>query len=220
MSELELDCEIREQKGSAVARRLRATGLLPAVIYGHEKEPELVSVAASDFQRLYVATRGHTAVLTLNIKTDGRHKKENVIVKEVQRHPTREAILCVDFQRVSLRERVRVDVAIVLVGRAPGVEAGGTVDQVTRELHVECPVAQMPETIEADISRLEIGDVLTAADLVLPTGATLLSELEAVIATVVPPRVEEVAAPAPEITEAAEPELIRPKREEEEEPEA
>jgi large subunit ribosomal protein L25 len=214
MSELELDCEVRGQVGTSAARKLRASGLLPAVIYGREKGPEPVAVAASAFRRLQASVHGHTVVLTLNVKHDGHHKKENVIVKEVAREATTDRVLNIDFLRVSLRERLRVAVPVVLLGKAPGVEAGGVMDQVARELEVECSVTQIPQGLEVDVSQMKIGDVLTAAAVSLPERVTLVSSLETVVATVVPPKVEE-AAPVAEV--AAEPELIRPAAEEEEE---
>lgn len=211
MSELQLDCEVREGVGSSAAKKIRAKGFLPAVIYGHEKKPETVAVAAGEFHRLYSAIGGHAVIVALNVKAGGRARKENVIIKEVQRQATTDRVLNIDFQRVSLRERVRVEVAVTLAGTAPGVDAGGWLDQVTHQLQVECPAAHIPEALEVDVSQLNIGDLLTAADVALPKGATLLSAPDTVVATVVPRKVEE-AAPEP----VAEPELIRRRPEEEE----
>lgn len=217
MDELQLDCEIREGVGSSAARRLRAKGFVPGVIYGHERKPEVVAVSAGAFQRLQSSVGGRTVVIALEVREGGRHRKENVIVKEVQREATSSRVLNVDFQRVSLRERVRVNVPVVLTGLAVGVDKGGVLDQVTHEMEVECPAAQIPESFEVDVAKLEIGDVLTAADVELPERVALLTAGDTVVATLVPPRVEEEVA---EEAAIAEPELIGREPREEEEGEA
>jgi len=219
MSELQLHCEVREQVGSSAAKKFRAKGLVPGVVYGHEKKPDPVVVPAGELRKVLSVTGGHAAVITLEVEEGGKRKKENVIIKEVQRFPTIDRILNVDFQRVSLQEKVRVDVPLALIGTAPGVDEGGMLDQVTHVLHIECPAGRIPERLEVDVSQLSIGDMVAASEVSLPKGVLLLSAPETVVATVVPPRVEVVEVAAPEPT-VAEPELIRKKPTEEEASEA
>src|SRR6266576_3146627 len=140
------------------------------------------------------------------------------LIREIQRHPIRPDIIHVDFYEIHATEKVKLKIPVHLVGNPDGVRnAGGVLDQVTREVEIEVLPENIPDRVELDVNALKIGDSLHVRDLSIPN-ARILTEADLTIATVVPPRAEEVAAPTPEAaTEVAEPELIRKVREGEEE---
>src|SRR5207248_641628 len=140
------------------------------------------------------------------------------LIREIQRHPIRPDIIHVDFYEIHATEKVKLKVTVHLVGNPDGVRnAGGVLDQVTREVEIAVLPENIPDRVELDVTALKIGDSLHVRELNIPN-ATILTLADLTIATVVPPRAEEVAAPAPEAaTEVAEPELIRKVREGEEE---
>src|SRR5205807_8387311 len=139
------------------------------------------------------------------------------LIREIQRHPLRPDIIHVDFYEIRGGEKITLKVPVHLVGTADGVRnAGGVLDQVTREVEIEVLPEHIPDRVELDVTALKIGDSLHTRDLVI-ANAVILTGADLTIATVVPPRAEEVAAPTPEAaTEVAEPELIRKVREGEE----
>jgi large subunit ribosomal protein L25 len=174
----------RPAEGSRANRRLRRTGLVPGIVYGGEGEPVAFQVDARELRQA-LAHAG--AVITLTV--DG-HGQAPVVLKEQQRHPVTGHTLHVDLLRVDLRQRIHATVVLELTGAddAPGVKAGGVLEQVTRDLNIEALPNEIPDTIEHDVSELEIGDTITLAAVTAPAGVTLLDDPETVIVTVTPPR--------------------------------
>jgi large subunit ribosomal protein L25 len=144
-------------------------------------------------------------------------KKSRTLIREIQRHPVRPDIIHVDFYEIHAHEKITLEVPVHLVGTPDGVRnAGGVLDQVLREVKIEVLPEHIPDRVALDVTNLKIGDSLHVRDLSIPN-AVILNGPDLTIATVVPPRAEEVAAPTPEAaTEVAEPELIRKVREGEE----
>jgi large subunit ribosomal protein L25 len=199
MSEYQLAAESRTDTGKGAARRVRAAGRVPAVLYGHGIKPEHLSINAREFGQA-LRSGGANALLELQLgKT--RHL---ALAREVQRHPVRGTFTHVDFLVVRRGEKVTVSVPVHLTGSAPGVLQGGILDQDLHQLSVEAEVTAVPEAIEADVSGLEIGDVLRVGDLKAPAGATVLDDAEASVVSVVAPTVEPAAAEEEEGAEAAE----------------
>ena len=199
MSEYQLAAESRTDTGKGAARRVRADGRVPAVLYGHGIKPEHLSINAREFGQA-LRSGGANALLELQLgKT--RHL---ALAREVQRHPVRGTFIHVDFLVVRRGEKVTVSVPVHLTGSAPGVLQGGILDQDLHQLSVEAEVTAVPEAIEADVSGLEIGDVLRVGDLKAPAGATILDDAEASVVSVVAPTVEPAAAEEEEGAEAAE----------------
>jgi len=213
---ISLTAERRTERGSAAARRLRAQGRVPAVIYGHGREPEALSLLRADLEK--ALSGGGVGTTLIELTVDGRPVK--TLIREIQRTPVRREIAHVDFYEVHAHEAITVKVPVHLVGTPEGVRtAGGVLDQVLREIEIRVLPDQIPARVELDVSALTIGKSLHVGDIRLEHG-TILTPAGETVCTVVPPRVEEVVAPAPEAAaEAAEPELIRKPRAEEE-PEA
>ncbi|HZD73905.1 MAG TPA: 50S ribosomal protein L25/general stress protein Ctc [Actinomycetota bacterium] len=201
MSEFQLAAESRTDTGKGAARRVRAAGRVPAVLYGHGIKPEHLSIDAREFGQA-LRSGGANALLELRV---GR-RRHLALAREVQRHPVRGSLTHVDFLVVRRGEKVTVQVPVRLVGEAPGVVQGGILDQDLHQLNVEAEVTAVPEAIDADVSGLQIGDVLRAGDLKAPAGATILDDPEAPVVSVVAPTVEPVEAEEEEGAEAAEPE--------------
>jgi large subunit ribosomal protein L25 len=196
MSEYKLAAENRADTGKGAARRLRAAGRVPAVLYGHGTKPRSLSVDAREFGHALRTDAGTNVLLELAV---GR-TRHLALAKEIQRHPVRGTFTHVDFIVVRRGEKVQVTVPVHLVGEAPGVREGGIADQDLYQVHVEAEVTAVPDAVEADVSGLGIGDVLRVGELKAPEGATILEDPEASVVSVVPPVVE----PEPEEVEEAE----------------
>ena len=217
MEGLVLKAEPRTVTGRRPVRRLRRTGLIPAVLYGPGVEPRNLQVRALDVERVLRAG-GTTQLVDLEI--EGEKRPFKVLIRELQRHPVKRSLLHVDFVQVSLKEKLEVEVPIVLVGESPAVAAGiGTVNQVLDTLAVLCLPTDIPSQIEVDLSALtQENDVIRAADIALPERVELAEEPDAaavVLEYVKPEEEEEVEEEA--VEEGAEPEVIAKGKAEEEE---
>jgi large subunit ribosomal protein L25 len=200
MSEYKLAAENRSDAGKGAARRLRASGRVPAVLYGHGSRPQHLSIDARQFGQALRTDAGVNVLIELEV---GR-ERHLALAKEIQRHPVRGQFLHVDFIQVRRGEKVHVQVPVHLVGEAPGVREGGIADQDLYQVNVEAEVTAVPEVVEADVSGLGIGDVLRVADLKAPGGAVILDDPEASVVSVVAPTVEAEPAAEEEAAEGAE----------------
>src|SRR6267143_1582993 len=203
----------REKTGKGAARQARFAKQVPAVIYGHGRPAQSLMVDALLLEQALSGIDPESTLIELTV--DG--KKTRALIREIQGHPIRPDIIHVDFYEIHAHEKVTLKIPVHLVGAPDGVRnAGGVLDQVTREVEIEVLPEHIPDRVELDVTALKIGDSLHTRDLSIPN-AVILTGADLTIATVVPPRAEEVAAPAPEAaTEVAEPELIRKVREGEE----
>jgi len=208
MSNATLKASRRDSGGKGAARKLRGTGRVPAVLYGHGDRTDSLSVDAHDLELLLQHVNPENTLIGLDI--DG--SRADVLVREIQRHPYRPEVLHVDFLLVHGDETLKLDIPVRLVGTPVGVlDEGGVLDQVLYELHVECLPRNIPDAAEVDISGLHVGDSARVGDLSIPN-VTILMDAELSIASVLQPRVQE-EAPADEAT--AEPEVLRAKSTEE-----
>ena len=198
----------RENAGKGPARQTRAAGMIPGVIYGGGKEPVSVSVDGRTFVQLLTGRYGGHAVLKIDV--DERPEfNTTCVLKHLQHDDVRGDVIHIDFLRISLDERIQTMVAIELVGHAKGLLAGGVLDQIARDVEVECRALDTPEKLTLDVSELEIGDTVTVASLQAPPDVTIITDSESPVASVHAPRlVEETEEEAEEGEEAAEPELI------------
>src|SRR5216110_3917444 len=201
-----LSATARDKTGKGAARQARFEKKVPAVIYGHGRATQPLMVDALALEKALTGIEPESTLIELTV--DG--KKARTLIREIQRHPLRPDIIHVDFYEIKADEKITLKVPVHLVGTADGVRnAGGVLDQVTREVEIEVLPENIPDRVELDANALKIGDSLHVRDLSIPN-AKILTDAELTIATVVPPRAEEVAAPSPEAaTEVAEPELIR-----------
>jgi len=203
----------RQATGKGGARQARFRGKVPAVIYGHGRDTQSLEVEAKALEKALQGVEPESTIIELAVEG----KTVKTLIREIQRHPLRPDIIHVDFYEIHAAEKVTLKVPVHLVGNPDGVRnAGGVLDQVTREVEIEVLPENIPDRVELDVTALKIGDSRHVRDLSI-ANARILTEAALTIATVVPPRAEEVAAPTPEAaTEVAEPELIRKVREGEE----
>jgi large subunit ribosomal protein L25 len=211
-----LNAQHRQDTGKGAARRLRHGGKIPAVVYGHGREPQALTVDRTEFEKILSQTHGST-ILELDI--DGT--KQRTLVRDVQRHPTKKTVTHVDFMELHAGERIRVDVPIELIGTPDGVRnAGGVLEQFLREIEVEILPKDIPELIKIDVTDMRIVSSMHVRDVTVEN-AKILTDPSVTICTVLPPRVEvEPVAEAVEAEETAEPELIRKAKAEGEEEDA
>ncbi|MBY0525960.1 MAG: 50S ribosomal protein L25 [Gemmataceae bacterium] len=200
---VELATQTRKPHGSNEARRLRRKGLIPAVVYGHEEGTVAVTLAGEDLEK---AIRHGARVVDL--KSDGKVQK--ALIREVQWDHLGKELLHVDFARVAIDERVVLDVRVELRGIAPGVTAGGALDQPLHQLSIECLAISVPDHIRVNIGELQIGQSVHVRDLVLPEGVKAMVDADAIVVQVKAPVVEATAGGVPGApgTETAEPEVI------------
>jgi large subunit ribosomal protein L25 len=183
-----LVAETRDATGKGVARKLRAAGRIPAVVYGREAETKALSVDPSALQRLLQRSgAGMNTLIELSVEDTSR----TVLVKELQRDPVRGRPLHVDFYLIELDQTVEVSVPIHLVGRPQGVEEGGILDHPLREIELECLPQAIPESVDVDVSALDIGDSIHVRDLALPEGVSVQTDENLAVASVVAPAVVE-----------------------------
>jgi large subunit ribosomal protein L25 len=181
--EEKLTAEVRRDTGKGVARKLRASGRVPGILYGHRMEPVALTV---DSRSLYhVLHTGAGSNVLVDLVIDG--KTHLAMPREIQQNHIKGQLVHVDFLAVNRNETIAIDVPIREVGEAPGVKAGGVIEHHLFELHVECLPRDVPEAIDVDVTRLELGDALRVADIEARDGVTILSNPEdSVLAVVVP----------------------------------
>jgi large subunit ribosomal protein L25 len=220
MATAQLAATPRAERGKGAARALRRAGRVPGVVYGHAREPQPLAIDTHELDHLLEQISAENTVVELVVA--GRMAR--TLIREIQRHPFRRQVLHVDFQELVAGEKVTVRIPIVLTGSAVGVRVdGGILDQTLRDLEIEVDPVNIPNHIDVDVTNLVIGASIHVSDLVLPPGVESLVEADTTICVCSAPRavVEEQPAAATETVEpAAEPEVIRKaKTEEEEEPE-
>ena len=207
-----LNVQARTAGGTGDARRLRKTGLIPAIVYGKGIEPKCISVNATEWQLL---SRNELNILSL--VEDG--KETLVLLKEVQHDPIRNRTRHLDFQAISMDQKIKAHVAVRPGHALPaGASAGGLLEQNIHEIEVESLPQDLPEEIIVDVSAMNLGDIIHVGDIQMPEGVTAVTHADIVVFTEVDENAaaaeEEAAAPA-EGEEAAEPEVIAEKKTEE-----
>jgi large subunit ribosomal protein L25 len=212
--------EPRESRGKNEARRLRARGYAPAIVYGAGKDPIPVTVDPAQISRILHSKSGHNTIFNVEVK--GVELTPAMVV-EWQQDPTKDRLLHVDLKRIDLERRLAVKVPVNTAGDPKGVKLqGGLLEVITREVEIECLPDEIPESFTVEVGELMIGQSIRASDLIMPGSAKLLSAADAVIAHVIALRTSETtaetataegAAPA-----AAEPEVVKKGKKEEEAP--
>ena len=217
MAIVSLEGARRETVGKGVARRLRAGGRVPAVFYGRGEDSIPLVLSLKDVEAVIHTADGSNVIVDLKVAGDAARDRK-ALIREIQRDPVAGSILHLDLQHISLTERIVVQVPIVLVGTPVGVkDAGGILEYLLREVDVECLPTDIPAKLEVDVAALNIGDTVHVSD-IKAERATIKTEADRAVATVVPPTVLEEVKPVEEAA-PAEPELIAKEKKEEEEPE-
>ncbi len=168
---LTLIAQTRSDSGKGASRRLRRTGMVPGIIYGTDIEPTKISVKHNELIHHLENEAFYSSIL--KVETDG--KSEKVVLKDLQRHPSKPFIMHLDLLRISSKEAIKMSVPLHFTGEetAPGVKAGGTASHHFTEVEVSCLPANLPEYIDVDVSAMEIGDAIHLSQIKLPEGVEL-----------------------------------------------
>jgi len=196
---ISLQATLRKTAGNGPARQLRRSGKTPAVLYGREVGPVTLAVDTHDFEQIINKYNINQVLIKLNV-TDGGFPDNSVMIKELQVHPLTRDPLHIDFYVIDMQRKITVSIPVVTAGQSPGVEAGGVLQVVRRELDVNCLPGKIPENIEIDISDLEIGDAVHIGDISLVGDVEFLDDENLTVVTVLSPHVE----PEPEEEEELE----------------
>jgi large subunit ribosomal protein L25 len=214
-----VEADLREPGSSNQAKRLRAAGRLPAVLYGEERDPRPIVVSPRHVVEILQSDQGQNAILSLKV-TDGR--EQTALIHDYQVDPISHKLVHCDFKRISLDVAVEVTVPIHTVGDPVGVKVDkGILDHVLREIDVRCLPTAIPDFLEVDVAELGIGDGVHISDLTVPEGVELLVDEDLTVATVAPPQELEVETTEEEdlLGEMEEPEVIGKGGDEDEEEE-
>ena len=205
-----VQAKARDTRGKNAARRTRRSGDIPAVLYGAKKEPLSLSVNPKEITRILHSESGHNTIFDLSLGSE--HTKAMIV--DWQYEPIRGHLLHIDLQRIAMDQRMMVSVPVLLKGEAEGVKTqGGILEQVLREVEIECLPGDIPSHIDADISHLVFGTVLRVSDLLHGGKWKFLTDENQTVAHIT--SVKEVEAPTPEAVAAeaaaapAEPEVIK-----------
>lgn len=205
--EVDIIAAPRGEKGKEAVKRMRRRGRIPAVIYGHTFGSMPVSVDERSFKALMRREKGLHGLLTL--KLGGAEESEHtVVVKELQRHPIKDHILHVDFQRIRSDEKLHAVVSLRFAGEPVGVKSGGILQHYLYEVTVECLPKDLPEEIEVDISGLNLKQNLRVSDLPRLPEVAYVNSPEEIVAAVTPKRVREAARVVEELFEVSEEEAL------------
>ena len=211
MAEVTLEVVRREGSGKGVARKLRQQGKIPAVVYGGHRESVAIEVDRKAVAELIQKSQHGVRSIFL-LKMAGTDQQRHAMIKDIQMDPITRKMTHIDFVRVVMDEVVRVTIPVRVTGTAVGVKTGGLLDFQVRELHIECLPTAIPDSVEVDISALDVHDYIRIADIKLPEAVKVLDDPDRVVVGVTLARAEVVeVAVAPvegEEVVAAEPEVI------------
>lgn len=211
--QVKLKAEPRGNVGRSAVSKLRARGLVPAVIYGGKEKPQPLQVAARDINAMMNQASGENVLVELEIA--GEAPSRTALVQEVQHSPVRGDIRHVDFHAISMDQMIQAEVPLEPMGTAVGVKTfGGLLEQSLRVLAIECLPGDLPDRITVDVSQMNIGDAIHVRDIQLPSGVTPKVQLDLTAFSVVAPVVEEERPAAEAEAAAAGPEVITEKKEE------
>ena len=163
----------RNDGGKGASRRLRRQGLIPGIIYGGGKAPEMIAAVHNKLLQHLEHEAFYSSIV--EVEVDG--KQQRVVLKDLQRHPAKPFVLHLDLQRVAATDRIKMNVPLHFIGEdsAPGIKAGGTISRALVDLEIICEAQNLPEFIEVDVSDMEVGDMLHLTDIQLPEGVEIVA---------------------------------------------
>lgn len=211
MAEIVLEASKRETLGKGV-KRLRREGVVPAIIYGEKEDGTPIELNLKKFVQ---AVKGHSLenlVVAVHLAGQEENEKTMALIRDVQVDPLKDVVIHVDFQKVSLKKKLRLKVHVEAIGDPVGVtQQGGILEYAIRELDIECLATHIPEVIRVDVTNLNVGQSLHVRDLIAPEGVTITSPKDLTVFSVAMPKMEEETPKEGDVTE---PEVIGKKKEE------
>lgn len=215
--QVQLKAKVRTETGKGPVKRLRSSGVVPGVVYGRNTKSLSVTVDLEELGEVLAHATSGNVLVNLEVETGDKTVGHLALIQDVQHHPFRDEVLHVDFREVSATEKMRTTVSVRPIGEPAGVKTGGgTLEFVLRDLNVECLPKDLPDVIEINVEKLEIGQSLNVGSVTAPAGVTLIDPKDRAVFTVAAPMAEEVVETAAEAG-PAEPEVIGEKKAEGEE---
>ncbi len=211
MEKVELKANLREAVGTIAVKKMRASGLVPGIVYHRGEKSIAITVNDKELNRIIHSAGNENVLINLTIEKEKKAKSRAVLIKEVQHHPVKRNILHVDFNEISLSEKVIVEVEIVTQGESIGVKQdGGAMDHPLRIVKVQCLPMDIPKNIVVDVSGMKLNDAIHVKDLVLSDKIKVINDPDTLLLQVKlhEEKVEDATAEAPEL------EVIREKKEE------
>lgn len=210
---IELKATRRNLTGRSGAKRIRGSGKVPAVLYGHGNARP-IELDRTEITKAVRYVDAESILVELEVSDEGKTSKHLALLKDLQVHPLKDNLVHVDFQELDKNKKMHAEVPVVEIGEPAGVKLGGILEHNLRHLHVECLPLDLPESIEVDVSKLELEQALHVSDIVPPKGVTILNHPELRVFAVHAPKAEEEPAPAAAAEGAtaaapAEPEVIK-----------
>jgi large subunit ribosomal protein L25 len=210
MATASLSAAVRSDRGTGVARKLRQAGSVPAVIYGHGRDPQSLVINTRDVEKLLSQHSAGSTVIELSVEG----KVAKTLIREIQRHPFKRSIVHIDFQELVAGEKITVNIPLRFTGTADGVRnSGGILEETMHQVHLRVDPSAIPNHIDVDVSPLTIGHSYHIRDLVLPAGVLILDDPNATVCVCTAPKTVVETTPGAEgeatAAGAPEPELIR-----------
>lgn len=201
-----LKVSTRESTGKGAARKLRVTGMVPGIIYGHDTEPLMIKTNSHDLRMIMKGLETTNPFFNIVGEDEGGKRVEGdiVILKELQVHPLTHEYLHIDLHKIDMKKELTVEVPIHFVGKAQGVTMGGILQEIRRQLEISALPAEIPEYIEINVSEMNIGDSLHLGDIQLPKGCSTDTSVNYTIVTVIAPKLYEEEIEEETVEEALE----------------
>ena len=203
MEQIDLKAQVRKTTGKGLARALRREGRIPAVLYGPKTDSMMLSIDFKEFEQIVKKANVGSVLLNLQIQ-NGETLTRPAMIKELQTNPVSGAFLHIDFYEIDMQRKINVSVPVVTRGKSAGVEEGGLLQIVRREIELFCLPTAIPESIEVDISELTIGDSIHIREITLPGDVELPEDIDFTVITVLAPKVEEEVVEVEELEEGEE----------------
>ena len=203
MEQIDLKAQVRKTTGKGLARALRREGRIPAVLYGPKTDSMMLSIDFKEFEQIVKKANVGSVLLNLQIQ-NGETLTRPAMIKELQTNPVSGAFLHIDFYEIDMQRKINVSVPVVTRGKSAGVEEGGLLQIVRREIELFCLPTAIPESIEVDISELTIGDSIHIREITLPGDVELPEDIDFTVITVLAPKVEEEVVEEEELEEGEE----------------
>jgi large subunit ribosomal protein L25 len=189
MAQYSLTARKREEKGKQAAKKIRRDNRMPAIFYGPDTDPIMLTVDSSDFGKIMQRTIGENIILRLHIESDNGTDIKRVILKELATDPVSDTYLHADFHEISMDKKLTVEVPIQLINTPVGVTNGGILQHVRRNITVSCLPDKLMDSVNLDVSKLDVGDSLHIGDIKLPEGVISEDDDKLTVASVIAPSV-------------------------------
>ncbi len=203
MEQIDLKAQVRKTTGKGPARALRREGRIPAVLYGQKADSIMLSIDFKEFEQIVKKANVGSVLLNLQIQ-NGETLTRPAMIKELQTNPVSGAFVHIDFYEIDMQRKINVSVPVVTRGKSAGVEEGGLLQIIRREIELFCLPTAIPESIEVDISDLTIGDSIHIREIALPGDVELPEDIDFTVITVLAPKVEEEVVEEEELEEGEE----------------